>query len=129
MPAVVTPCPGKAVRKDAAFQIFAKGLAHKGLWRVVVSLASQTGPRWPAQARSRNARQWFGTAAGVRGGGGVELGFGCCCWLGCSKRSVARWVVRMGSAAAWQRVLPTIRARPVGKGLIRWAIDVDPLAI
>ena len=39
MPAVVTPCPGKAVRKDAAFQIFAKGLAHKGLWRVVVSLA------------------------------------------------------------------------------------------
>ena len=39
MPAVVTPCPGKAVRKDAGFQIFAKGLAHKGIWRVVVSLA------------------------------------------------------------------------------------------
>lgn len=66
----------------------------------------QTDPRWPAQARSLNALQWFSTAACVRGGGGLlELGFGCCYWLGCSKRSVARCVVRMGSSrvtALWQ---------------------------
>ena len=30
---------------------------------------------------------------------------------------------------AWQTVLHTTRALPVGKGLIRWAVDVDPLAI
>jgi primosomal protein N' (replication factor Y) len=31
--------------------------------------------------------------------------------------------------AAWQDVLQSTRAGPEGKGLIRWAIDVDPLAI
>ena len=36
--AVVTPGPGKAVRKDAALQIFAKGLADIGFWREVVAL-------------------------------------------------------------------------------------------
>ena len=36
--AVVTPGSGKAVGKDAAFQIFAKGLADIGLWGVVVAL-------------------------------------------------------------------------------------------
>ena len=91
---------------------------------------------WPALARAGQLKsdlEMLGNglvqqrAFGVAGV--VELGFGCCCWLGCSKRSVARWVVRMGSAAAWQRVLHTTRALPVGKGLIRWAIDVDPLAI
>ncbi len=30
---------------------------------------------------------------------------------------------------AWQAVLHATRAQPVGKGLIRWAVDVDPLAI
>ncbi len=30
---------------------------------------------------------------------------------------------------AWQAVLHATRALPVGKGLIRWAVDVDPLAI
>ena len=29
----------------------------------------------------------------------------------------------------WQTVLHATRALPVGKGLIRWAVDVDPLAI
>lgn len=38
MPAVVTPRPGKAVREDAAFQVFAKSLADLGFWRVVVAL-------------------------------------------------------------------------------------------
>ena len=76
MPAVVTPCPGKAVRKDAAFQIFAKGLAHKGLWRVVVFLAvklARAGPRWPAQVRSSqiskcSAMVWYSSVrSGWRG--------------------------------------------------------------
>ncbi|MGI9133883.1 MAG: replication restart helicase PriA [Rhodoferax sp.] len=31
--------------------------------------------------------------------------------------------------AAWQPLLHTTRQGPAGKGLIRWAIDVDPLAI
>jgi primosomal protein N' (replication factor Y) len=31
--------------------------------------------------------------------------------------------------AAWHDVLQSTRAGPEGKGLIRWAIDVDPLAI
>ncbi|MBK6322191.1 MAG: primosomal protein N' [Burkholderiales bacterium] len=31
--------------------------------------------------------------------------------------------------SAWQSVLHTTRKQPVGKGLFRWAIDVDPLAI
>ena len=43
--------------------------------------------------------------------GVVDLGFGCCCWLGCSKRSVARWVVRMGSAV-WLRCGGVHRAMP-----------------
>ena len=30
---------------------------------------------------------------------------------------------------AWQSVLQATRSEPAGKGLIRWAIDVDPLAI
>jgi primosomal protein N' (replication factor Y) len=29
----------------------------------------------------------------------------------------------------WQSVLHATRQQPQGKGLIRWAIDVDPLAI
>ena len=35
---IVAPRPGKAVREDAAFQIFAKGLADIGLGGVVVAL-------------------------------------------------------------------------------------------
>jgi hypothetical protein len=38
VPAVTTADTGKAVRKDAAFQIFGKRLADIGLWRVVVTL-------------------------------------------------------------------------------------------
>jgi primosomal protein N' (replication factor Y) len=30
---------------------------------------------------------------------------------------------------AWQTVLHSTRQQPVGRGLIRWAVDVDPLAI
>lgn len=39
MPAVITPGSGKAVGKDAAFQVFAKGLTDIGLGGVVVALA------------------------------------------------------------------------------------------
>ena len=31
--------------------------------------------------------------------------------------------------SAWQGLLQDLRARPEHKGLIRWAIDVDPLNI
>ena len=30
---------------------------------------------------------------------------------------------------AWQAVLHATRQGPDGKGLVRWAVDVDPLAI
>ena len=36
---IVTPPPGKAVGKDATFEVFAKGLADVGLGGVVVALA------------------------------------------------------------------------------------------
>ena len=39
VPAVVTASAGKAVGKDAAFEVFAKGLLDVGGWRVVVALA------------------------------------------------------------------------------------------
>jgi hypothetical protein len=38
--AVITPGSGKAVGKDAAFQIFPECLADLGLWRVLVALAA-----------------------------------------------------------------------------------------
>ncbi len=31
--------------------------------------------------------------------------------------------------SGWQPVLHATRAQPTGKGLIRWAVDVNPLAI
>lgn len=39
VPAVLTSSAGKAVGKDTGLQIFAKRLADKGLWGVVVALA------------------------------------------------------------------------------------------
>ena len=39
MSAVIAPGPGKAVGKDAAFQILAKGLADIGLGCMVIALA------------------------------------------------------------------------------------------
>ena len=30
---------------------------------------------------------------------------------------------------AWQATLQALRTQPAGRGLIRWAIDVDPLSI
>ncbi len=30
---------------------------------------------------------------------------------------------------AWQSVLHATRQQPAGRGLLRWAVDVDPLAI
>jgi len=39
VPTVTTAGVGKAVHKDAAFQIFAKRLAHVGARRMVVALA------------------------------------------------------------------------------------------
>lgn len=50
VPAITTAGAGKTVGKDAAFEVFTKGLAHKGLWRVVVALAvelTRTGHRVP----------------------------------------------------------------------------------
>jgi len=35
---IITPRPGKAVGKDAALQIFAKGLADVAFWGVLIAL-------------------------------------------------------------------------------------------
>ena len=74
---VITPRPGKAVGKDAALQILAKGLSDVRPWRVVVTLAvelARAGQRMPSlevlgycavQQRSLGVTRV------------VELGFGC----------------------------------------------------
>ena len=31
--------------------------------------------------------------------------------------------------AAWQPVLHTVRSAPEARGLVRWAVDVDPLSV
>ena len=40
VPAVITPCAGKAAGEDAAFEVFAKGLTDIRSCSVVVALAS-----------------------------------------------------------------------------------------
>ena len=77
VPTVVTAGAREAVGKDAAFQVFAKGLAHKGARCVVVALAVElacAGQRMPSlevlgycavQQRSLGVTRV------------VELGFGC----------------------------------------------------
>ena len=72
VPAIVTPGSGKAVGKDAAFQIFAKGLADLGLGGAMVELARRTGPRWQVHAKSRSVRLWFGRAESARGDAGCR---------------------------------------------------------
>ena len=79
IPAVITAGAGKAVGKDAAFQIFAKGLAHKGLWRVVVTLPVElagTGQRMPGLKMFGNGlvqQRALGVARGVEFGFGARL--------------------------------------------------------
>jgi hypothetical protein len=70
--AVVAAGTGKAVGKDAAFQVLLERFAHVGLGAAVVALARRTGRRWPDQARSRSARPRFGRAACARGGAGCR---------------------------------------------------------
>ena len=69
MSTVVTAGAGKAMRKDAAFEVFAKGSAHKGLWCVVVTLDC-TGERVPGLEVFGNGLVEKG-ALRVAWGGGV----------------------------------------------------------
>ena len=51
-------------------------------------------------------------------------------WLFRTRNVAARaWPSAEDFLAAWQPLLHAERAKPEHKGLIRWAIDVDPLAI
>ena len=59
---IVTSHPDKTMREEAAFQIFAKRLAHMGLGRVVVALPVELACAWRFHARSQNVWQWFGWA-------------------------------------------------------------------
>ena len=54
--AIFTPRPGKAMREDAAFQIFAKRLEHIGLWGVVVALPVELACDKLVHARFQNLR-------------------------------------------------------------------------
>ena len=47
MPAVITASPGKTVGKDAAFQVFAKRLAHTVLWGVCAARRMRWQARTP----------------------------------------------------------------------------------
>ena len=56
---IVTPRPGKVLGKDAAFQIFAKGLADIRLWGVVVALAVElAGAGRPPRVFSSVPSSW-----------------------------------------------------------------------
>ena len=89
VPAIVTPCAGKAMGKDAAFQIFAKGLADIGLWGVVVALAveltgtGQLKPGFEMFGYGLVQQRAFGVARVV------EFRFG------------TRWAVRMRMRLRW----------------------------
>ena len=76
MPAVITPGAGKAVGKNAAFEILAKRLAHKGARCVVVALAVElacAGEIKPSLKVLGNGLVQQGTLRVARA---VEFGFG-----------------------------------------------------
>ena len=54
--AIFTPRLGKAMREDAAFQIFAKRLEHIALWGVVVALPVELACDKLVHARFQNLR-------------------------------------------------------------------------
>ena len=96
--AVITAGAGKAMGKDAASEVFAKRLADMRLWRVVVALpvelacAGEIEPGLEVFGNRLVQQRTLGVARVV------ELGLGRCCCLGRGRRTVARLVVRMGSA-------------------------------
>ena len=77
MPTVVTAGAREAVRKDAAFQVFAKRLADVGAWCVVIALAVRIDP--PRQQKARTGEgSGFAGKLGLRaylraGGTSVQL--------------------------------------------------------
>ena len=97
MSAVIATGAGKAVGEDAALQILLERHANIGLWGVVVALAVEltcAGELMPGLEVLGNGlveQRAFGVARVV------ELWFGTCC-RGHGRRTVARLVVRMGSA-------------------------------
>jgi hypothetical protein len=96
--AVATESAGKAVGKDAAFQILLERFAHKGLGGVVVALAvelARAGQLKPGLVvlGYRLVQQRALGVARV-----VELGFDCRRGLRSSTRAVARMIVRVASS-------------------------------
>ena len=88
----------KAVGKDAALQVFAKRLAHKGLWRVAVALAVEltcTGELMPGLEVFGNG---LVQQRALRVTRVVEFGFGRRAVSSCGRCALARMVVRMGPA-------------------------------
>lgn len=77
MATIITPRAGKAISKDAAFDVFAKGLVneYKAL-RCDGRPARRTGRRWRVHARSQSVLQWFCKQRARRVARVVELGLG-----------------------------------------------------
>ena len=77
MPTVVTAGAREAVRKDAAFQVFAKRLADVGAWCVVIALAVELA----CAGQPMPSLEVLGYCAVQQRSLGVtrvvELGFGC----------------------------------------------------
>ncbi len=75
MSAVITAGACKAVRKDAAFEVFAKRLADVGTWRMVIALAVELA----ATGQLKPCLEMLGHCAVQQGVLGVtrvvELGF------------------------------------------------------
>ena len=89
MPAVITPGPGKTVRKDAALQILAKRLAHVGFWRVVVALAVELARAGEFMPSLEMFGYGFVEQRTFRVARVVELGFG------------TRWPTRVRMRLRW----------------------------
>ena len=97
MPAVTTPGPCKAVRKDAALQLLAKGLAGIGLGGVIIALPIEQATTSKFMPDLEVLGNGFVEQRALLAEWVVELGFGCCRYLGRDRRSVARRGMRMKS--------------------------------
>lgn len=104
---IVAPGPGKAMSEDAAFEVFAKGLTHKGLWRVVVTLAVELA----ATCEFMLGLEVFGYGLVEQSPLGVAwvVELGLCTGLSTRMRMRLRWACSGGHGAvpAWEEGYPS----------------------
>ena len=75
--AIVAAGAGKAMRENAAFEVFAERLAHKGLWRVVVTLSVELAGAGQVKPGLEVFRYGLVEQRALGVARVVELGFAC----------------------------------------------------